>query len=90
MTPLDTGSLSCAPKGLQFPPNPMITNILIVLAAVLVILVVIIVRRPSAFQVTRSAKISAPAAEVFSHVNDFHEWEAWSPWAKRDPEAKNT
>jgi len=23
-------------------------------------------------------------------VNDFHQWDAWSPWAKLDPDAKIT
>jgi hypothetical protein len=27
---------------------------------------------------------------VFAQVNDFHKWEAWSPWAKLDPDAKNS
>jgi hypothetical protein len=27
---------------------------------------------------------------VFAQVNDFHNWEAWSPWAKLDPAAKAT
>jgi hypothetical protein len=38
----------------------------------------------------RSATIAAPADVVFSQVNDFHNWESWSPWAKLDPAAKNT
>ena len=25
---------------------------------------------------------------MFDQVNDFHKWEAWSPWAKLDPNAK--
>jgi hypothetical protein len=32
--------------------------------------------------------IAAPAADVFAHVNDLHKWDAWSPWAKLDPNAK--
>ena len=36
----------------------------------------------------RTATMSAPAAVVFDQVNDFHKWEAWSPWAKLDPNAK--
>jgi hypothetical protein len=27
---------------------------------------------------------------VFAQVNDFHNWQAWSPWAKIDPAAKNS
>ena len=34
--------------------------------------------------------MSAPPAAVFAQVNDFHNWEAWSPWAKLDPAAKNS
>ena len=26
---------------------------------------------------------------VFENINDLHKWEAWSPWAKMDPNAKN-
>ena len=26
---------------------------------------------------------------MFAQVNDFHNWEAWSPWAKLDPAARN-
>ncbi len=45
---------------------------------------------PDEFRVERSATIAAPPAVVFEHVNDFHKWEAWSPWAKLDPHAKNS
>jgi uncharacterized protein YndB with AHSA1/START domain len=44
--------------------------------------------QPSDFRITRSATVAAPPAAVFEHVNDFHKWEAWSPWAKLDPNAK--
>ncbi len=36
----------------------------------------------------RSATIAAPPAAVFALVNDFHKWDAWSPWAKIDPAMK--
>jgi hypothetical protein len=68
----------------------MILKILIAVAAILVVLVVVIVTRPSEFRVERSATIFAPAPVVFAQVNDFHKWEAWSPWAKLDPAARNT
>ncbi|WP_437203656.1 SRPBCC family protein [Planctomicrobium sp. SH664] len=38
--------------------------------------------------VTRKITIAAPPAVVFPHVNNLHLWNAWSPWAKLDPEAK--
>jgi hypothetical protein len=43
---------------------------------------------PSAFRIERSAIVVAPAQQVFAEVNDFHNWQAWSPWAKLDPNAK--
>jgi hypothetical protein len=46
--------------------------------------------QPSEFRIVRSATISAPAPAVFAQVNDFHSWQAWSPWAKLDPAAKAT
>ena len=32
-----------------------------------------------------SAAISAPPPAILRQVNDFHNWQAWSPWAKLDP-----
>ena len=45
---------------------------------------------PDVYQLTRSAVISAPPEAVFGHLEDFRKWDAWSPWAKRDPNAKAT
>ncbi|MBI2924099.1 MAG: SRPBCC family protein [Verrucomicrobia bacterium] len=68
----------------------MVKKILIALAAIIVVFVVIVALQPSDFRVTRSATMSAKPAAVFDQVNDLHKWEAWSPWAKLDPAAKNT
>jgi uncharacterized protein YndB with AHSA1/START domain len=68
----------------------MLIKILIAIAALLFVFVVIVALRPSAFQVMRSAAIAAPPEVVFAQVNDLHHWEAWSPWAKLDPTARNT
>ncbi len=46
--------------------------------------------QPDEFRVTRSITVAAPPAIVFPHYNDFHLWKAWSPWEKRDPQAKGT
>ena len=66
----------------------MILKILIAIAALVVVLVVVIATRPSEFRVERTATVSAPASVVFAQVNDFHRWDAWSPYAKRDPGMK--
>jgi hypothetical protein len=68
----------------------MLVPILITIGAVIVLLFVIVALLPSAFRVSRTATISAPAPAVFVQVNDFHKWDAWSPWAKIDPAMKQT
>lgn len=65
-------------------------KVLVGLAVIIIAFVVIVAVQPSEFRITRTAKMSAPAATVFEQVNDFHNWNAWSPWAKLDPEMKQT
>lgn len=65
-------------------------RILIGFAAVIVVLIVVVALQPAEYRVMRSAVVEAPPSTVFSTVNDFHQWNAWSPWAKLDPAAKNT
>lgn len=59
-------------------------------AALLVVAVVVVAMQPTEFRVVRTATISAPPAAIFPHVNDLQKWQAWSPWAKLDPNAKNS
>lgn len=66
----------------------MAKNILIGVGIVLAVLLALIVMQPSDFRVVRSASIAALPATVFGLVNDFHKWDAWSPWAKLDPNMK--
>jgi len=68
----------------------MIKKILIGLVVVIIILVIVILLQPATYQVERSTTINAPAEVVFAQVNDFHKWNAWSPWAKLDPAMKQT
>jgi polyketide cyclase/dehydrase/lipid transport protein len=72
----------------------MLKKILIGTAAVVAILVVgfliVVSMQPDDFRISRSAKMSAPPSAVFTQVNDYHQWDAWSPWAKLDPNAKVT
>lgn len=51
---------------------------------------IFVATRPSDFRYTRTTTINAPASAVFPHVNDFHQWGAWSPWEKVDPMTKKT
>ena len=68
----------------------MLKKILIALVVIVVVFLIIVALQPADFRVTRTATMAAPAPAVFAQVNDLHKWEAWSPWAKLDPNAKNT
>ena len=46
--------------------------------------------RPTDFRYVRVTTIQASPERVFAQVNDFHRWEAWSPWARLDPQMETT
>jgi uncharacterized protein YndB with AHSA1/START domain len=60
------------------------------LALVVVVFVIAVAMQPAEYRVERSLAMKAPPEEVFHQVNDFHNWQAWSPWAELDPDAKVT
>jgi len=64
--------------------------ILLALVFIAILFIIVVAGQPDEFLVSRSTKISAPPENVFPHVNDLHKWEAWSPWAKLDPNAKHS
>lgn len=66
------------------------TPILVALVIIAILLFVLIIGQPEEFKVVRTSTMAAPPATVFAQVNDFHNWDAWSPWAKLDPACKNT
>jgi len=68
----------------------MILKILIGGVVVLALLAAYVATRPDDFAVTRSATFVAPAPVVFTQINEIRKWEAWSPWAKKDPQAKSS
>jgi hypothetical protein len=72
----------------------MIKKILLGVVIVVVVLVAVLAiaaaLQPTHYRIERSATINAPTSVVFAQVNDFHKWEAWSPWAKLDPAMKES
>ena len=68
----------------------MLVRILIAVVIVVLGLAAYIATRPGEFQVVRSATFAAPAPAVFAQVNELRKWEAWSPWAKKDPRMKQS
>lgn len=72
----------------------MLKRILLWTAAVaalfVVVFLVLVALQPDEFVITRSATLKAPPEQVFEQINNFRKWQAWSPWAKLDPQAKNS
>lgn len=63
----------------------MLSQILLAVVALLAIFLVVAALQSPTFRVVRTATIPAPPSVVFPLVNDLHQWEKWSPWAKLDP-----
>ena len=68
----------------------MINKILLAVVILLVVFVIVVALQPSHYRIARSTTISAMPADVFAQLNDLHKFQDWSPWAKLDPEMKQT
>jgi len=68
----------------------ILKKVLIGFVAILAIFAIIVALQPPDFAITRSAAMTSTPSAAFDQVNDFHRWEAWSPWAKIDPAMKTT
>lgn len=68
----------------------MLKKVFIVIAIIIIAILGVATLQPDEYRVERSTTIQAPADIVFTQINDFHKWQAWSPWAKMDPNAKFT
>lgn len=64
----------------------MLRKIALGLGAVVGVLVAAIAMQPSSFTVERSAAIEAPADIVYGHIQNLRAMDAWSPWARMDPQ----
>jgi hypothetical protein len=64
--------------------------IILALAIIAILFFVLLMGQPDEFKVARSATMTASPVRVFELVNDFQNWDGWSPWAKLDPACKNT
>jgi hypothetical protein len=68
----------------------ILKNLLIVAACALLVVLGLASTKPDQFRVERSIQIQASPAKVFAYLEDFHEWQAWSPWEGLDPELKRS
>jgi hypothetical protein len=66
----------------------IVAGLAVAFAVMLGLFLIIVAMQPNEYRVARSATMKAAPAVVFAQVNDFHNWQVWSPWAKLDPNAK--
>lgn len=62
--------------------------VVVVIAAAIGVVLYLATKQPDKFRVERSIKIDAWPGVVFANLEDFHRWDAWSPWEKLDPKMK--
>lgn len=72
----------------------MVKKLLLGIGGALVLAILLVLglasTKPPTFRVERQATILAPPEAVFSKLDDFHQWAAWSPWEKLDPGMQRT
>jgi carbon monoxide dehydrogenase subunit G len=68
----------------------MIKIIVAIIVVVLGALFIFASTKPDTFRVQRSMNIQAAPEKIFPHLNDLHNWTAWSPWERIDPAMKRT
>ena len=64
--------------------------ILLGLLAIIALVLIAAAMKPNTVHYERSTVINAPPERILPHVADFHQWSAWSPWDKLDPEMKRS
>jgi hypothetical protein len=65
-------------------------KILGVVVVLMLALIGLIAAQPKESKIERSIVIAASAPVVFGHLNDYHRFVEWSPWAKLDPAMTQT
>jgi hypothetical protein len=68
----------------------MIKIIGIIIVFAIAAILIFAAMQPNSFRVQRSTTIKASPEKIFVAINDFHRWEAWSPWEKIDPAVKRS
>jgi len=71
-----------------------VLDAIVIIAVVLVIAIAVVLilaaTKPNTFSVQRAAIVSARPEKIFSLINDFRQWGAWSPYEHKDPAMKRT
>src|SRR5262245_24768596 len=64
--------------------------IAIIVVALIAVILILAARKPDVFHLQRATIIKAPPEKIFPLLDDFRNWQAWSPWEKLDPALNRT
>ncbi len=70
--------------------EPPMLAALLVIAVAIVALLAYANARPDKFRYERSIRIAAPILQVAEQIDDFRQWQQWSPWERIDPSLQRT
>jgi uncharacterized protein YndB with AHSA1/START domain len=68
----------------------MLKTIAIIVIILVGAVLIFAATKPDSFRIQRAITIMAPPERIFALINDFHHWEAWSPWENIDPALQRT
>jgi polyketide cyclase/dehydrase/lipid transport protein len=68
----------------------MLKTIVIVLVVLVIAILLFAVTKPATYHVERSTTIAATPEKISPLLDNFHNWDQWSPWAKLDPNMRVT
>jgi hypothetical protein len=66
----------------------MIKYIAIAIGLAVIVLLIVAAMQPATYHVERTTTIAAAPDKIHPLVDDFHNWQQWSPWAHLDPNMK--
>lgn len=67
----------------------MLQTLVILVIMLFAVVLAYAATKPDTFHVQRATGIKAPPEKIFQLINDFHRWDAWTPYNK-DPAMKKT
>jgi uncharacterized protein YndB with AHSA1/START domain len=61
-----------------------------VLALAIAAILILAATKPDTFSVKRETTIKAPPEKIFPLIEDFHQWQSWSPYETKDPDMQRS
>lgn len=68
----------------------IVLGLLALVVVAVAVFSIVVAMQPADFRIERSETMAASPADVFAQVNDLHNFQEWSPWAKLDPKATHS